>query len=31
MDWDDDVNNADYCSWKGVFCADNLSTAVVSL
>ncbi|KAK1399615.1 LRR receptor-like serine/threonine-protein kinase ERL1 [Heracleum sosnowskyi] len=31
MDWDDDVNNADYCSWKGVFCADNLSTSVVSL
>ncbi|KAB2001634.1 hypothetical protein ES319_D11G007300v1 [Gossypium barbadense] len=29
LDWDD-VNNFDFCSWRGVFC-DNSSLAVVSL
>ncbi|XVF12384.1 hypothetical protein REPUB_Repub08aG0112900 [Reevesia pubescens] len=29
LDWDD-VHNADFCSWRGVFC-DNVSFSVVSL
>ncbi|XVF50713.1 hypothetical protein PTKIN_Ptkin04bG0124500 [Pterospermum kingtungense] len=29
LDWDD-VHNADFCSWRGVFC-DNASFSVVSL
>ncbi|KAE8720513.1 LRR receptor-like serine/threonine-protein kinase ERECTA [Hibiscus syriacus] len=29
LDWDD-VNNSDFCSWRGVFC-DNVSLSVVSL
>lgn len=29
LDWDD-VHNADFCSWRGVFC-DNGSYSVVSL
>lgn len=29
LDWDD-VHNADFCSWRGVFC-DNISLSVVSL
>ncbi|KAK9291753.1 hypothetical protein L1049_019703 [Liquidambar formosana] len=29
LDWDD-VNNDDFCSWRGVFC-DNVSLSVVSL
>ncbi|XVF09718.1 hypothetical protein REPUB_Repub07fG0119600 [Reevesia pubescens] len=29
LDWDD-VHNADFCSWRGVFC-DNVSLSVVSL
>ncbi|XP_050223146.1 LRR receptor-like serine/threonine-protein kinase ERL1 [Mercurialis annua] len=29
LDWDD-VQNADFCSWRGVLC-DNLSNSVVSL
>lgn len=30
LDWDD-FHNADYCSWKGILCGDNVSSAVVSL